>query len=228
MLLDSLVHYFPFVLNLSMTSKVSSSFWVLFVCQKYLKLLVSCIMDAMSCIWWMIDFFQNPSWFSDIYLVRLIILLRSQSQRQQSELLRSIWLPRVCHSNLLHCILLIILSAVEMPKVILQRHLESLLISNQWCGKKVFLVRRSKEASSPTNYSNSRPPNHIGVASAPLRILNNLKPPTERKPASLDLKSGFTVDKQPAGLLDTLKWRGSEVYSNPHLSFTLMSFLVML
>lgn len=58
----------------------------------------------------------------------------------------------------------------------------------------------SKDASSPTNHSNSRPGNHLAVASAvastPLRNSNNLKSPTERKPASLDLKLGSTTDKK--------------------------------
>ncbi|TKY74320.1 hypothetical protein E2542_SST03081 [Spatholobus suberectus] len=58
----------------------------------------------------------------------------------------------------------------------------------------------SKDPSSQTNYSNSRPGNHHAVASAaastPLRNPNNLKSPTERKPASLDLKLGSTMDKK--------------------------------
>ncbi|KAL2339841.1 hypothetical protein Fmac_007781 [Flemingia macrophylla] len=57
-----------------------------------------------------------------------------------------------------------------------------------------------KDPSSQSNYSNNRPGNHIAVASAvastPLRNPNNLKSPTERKPASLDLKLGSTMDKK--------------------------------
>lgn len=60
----------------------------------------------------------------------------------------------------------------------------------------------SKDVSSPTSFSNSRPGNNLAVASAtastPLRNPNNLKSPTERKPASLDLKLGSTVDKKPS------------------------------
>ncbi|KAJ1385020.1 hypothetical protein SESBI_42012 [Sesbania bispinosa] len=60
----------------------------------------------------------------------------------------------------------------------------------------------AKDASSPTNYSNNRPGNHLAVASAaasaPLRNPNNLKSPTERKPASLDMKLGSTMDKKPS------------------------------
>lgn len=58
----------------------------------------------------------------------------------------------------------------------------------------------AKEASTTTNYSNSKPGNQqavaSAVASAPLRNPNNLKSTTERKPASLDLKLGSTVDKK--------------------------------
>ncbi|KAK7311583.1 hypothetical protein RJT34_09822 [Clitoria ternatea] len=58
----------------------------------------------------------------------------------------------------------------------------------------------SKDASSQTNYSNCRPGNHVTVASAvaatPLRNPNNLKSTTDRKPASLDLKLGSTVEKK--------------------------------
>ena len=58
----------------------------------------------------------------------------------------------------------------------------------------------SKDSSSPTNYSNSRPGNQLAVASAaastPLRNPNNLKSPTERKPTSLDLKLGSAMDKK--------------------------------
>nr|KYP40513.1 hypothetical protein KK1_038151 [Cajanus cajan] len=57
-----------------------------------------------------------------------------------------------------------------------------------------------KDPSCQTNYSNNRPGNHLAVASAatstPLRNPNNLKSPTERKPASLDLKLGSTMDKK--------------------------------
>lgn len=58
----------------------------------------------------------------------------------------------------------------------------------------------AKEASAPTNYSNSKPGNHLAVASAvasaPLRNPNSLKSPTERRPASLDPKVGSTTDKK--------------------------------
>lgn len=58
----------------------------------------------------------------------------------------------------------------------------------------------AKDASTPTNYSNSKPGNHLAVpsavASAPLRNTNNIKSTTERKPASLDLKLGSTADKK--------------------------------
>ncbi|KAI4307327.1 hypothetical protein L6164_030528 [Bauhinia variegata] len=58
----------------------------------------------------------------------------------------------------------------------------------------------SKEVSSPTTISNGRPGNQLTVASAasstPLRNPNNLKSPTERKPTSLDLKLGSTMDKK--------------------------------
>ncbi|XP_004515670.1 uncharacterized protein [Cicer arietinum] len=58
----------------------------------------------------------------------------------------------------------------------------------------------AKEASTPTSYSNSRPGNHVAVASAvasaPLRNPNNVKTTAERKPASLDLKVGSTTDKK--------------------------------
>ncbi|TKY56214.1 cell wall protein AWA isoform X1 [Spatholobus suberectus] len=58
----------------------------------------------------------------------------------------------------------------------------------------------SKDVSNPTNYSNSKPGNQHAVASAaasaPSRNPNNLKSPTERKPASLDLKLGSTLDKK--------------------------------
>ncbi|KAF7829881.1 mediator of RNA polymerase II transcription subunit 1-like isoform X1 [Senna tora] len=59
----------------------------------------------------------------------------------------------------------------------------------------------SKDVSSQTNYSNSRPGNQSAVAStiatAPLRSLNNVKSPTERKPALLDQKLGSTMEKKP-------------------------------
>ncbi|KAK7385246.1 hypothetical protein VNO78_30960 [Psophocarpus tetragonolobus] len=58
----------------------------------------------------------------------------------------------------------------------------------------------SKDVPNSTNYSNSKPGNHNAVASgaaaAPLRNPNNLKSPTERKPASLDLKLGSILDKK--------------------------------
>ncbi|KAK7301291.1 hypothetical protein RJT34_12152 [Clitoria ternatea] len=57
----------------------------------------------------------------------------------------------------------------------------------------------SKDASNPTNYTNSKPGNqHVAStgASAPLRNPNNIKSPTERKPASLDLKLGSMLDKK--------------------------------
>lgn len=58
----------------------------------------------------------------------------------------------------------------------------------------------SKDVSNPTNYSNSNSVNQHGVASAaastPLRNPNSLKSPTERKPASLDLKLGSGLDKK--------------------------------
>ncbi|XP_061350498.1 uncharacterized protein LOC133295671 isoform X2 [Gastrolobium bilobum] len=59
----------------------------------------------------------------------------------------------------------------------------------------------SKDASSPTHNSNSRPGNHHAVAlpaasTTPLRNPNNLKSSTERKRTSLDLKLGSTVDKK--------------------------------
>ncbi|CAK8566286.1 unnamed protein product [Lathyrus sativus] len=58
----------------------------------------------------------------------------------------------------------------------------------------------AKEASAPTSYSNHKPGNHLAVASAvtsaPLRNPNSLKSPTERRPASLDLKVGSTTDKK--------------------------------
>ncbi|CAL5202916.1 unnamed protein product [Lathyrus oleraceus] len=58
----------------------------------------------------------------------------------------------------------------------------------------------AKEASAPTNYSNSKPGNHLAVASAvasaPLRNPNSLKSPTERRPASLEPKVGSTTDKK--------------------------------
>ncbi|KAK7282763.1 hypothetical protein RIF29_11798 [Crotalaria pallida] len=58
----------------------------------------------------------------------------------------------------------------------------------------------SKDGSSPTNHSNSRPGNQLAVASAvasaPLRNPNNLKSPTERKPALPDVKLGASMDKK--------------------------------
>ncbi|KAK7321049.1 hypothetical protein VNO77_31180 [Canavalia gladiata] len=59
----------------------------------------------------------------------------------------------------------------------------------------------SKDVPNPSTYSNSKPGNQHAVvasaaASAPLRNPNNLKSPTERKPASLDLKLGSTLDKK--------------------------------
>ncbi|XP_020234897.1 mediator of RNA polymerase II transcription subunit 1 [Cajanus cajan] len=58
----------------------------------------------------------------------------------------------------------------------------------------------SKDVSNPTNYSNSKPGSQhavaSGAASAPLRNPNNLKSPTERKAASLDLKLGSALDKK--------------------------------
>ncbi|XP_061339522.1 uncharacterized protein LOC133286160 isoform X2 [Gastrolobium bilobum] len=58
----------------------------------------------------------------------------------------------------------------------------------------------SKDVANPTNYSNSKPGSQHAVpsasASTPLRNPNNLKSPTERKPASLDLKLGSALDKK--------------------------------
>ncbi|XP_012575070.1 uncharacterized protein [Cicer arietinum] len=58
----------------------------------------------------------------------------------------------------------------------------------------------SKDVSNPTNYANSKSANQHAVASAaaptPVRNPNNLKSPTERKPSSLDLKLGSTLDKK--------------------------------
>lgn len=60
----------------------------------------------------------------------------------------------------------------------------------------------SKDASSQANFSNSRSGNQLAVASAtasaPLRNLNNVKSPTERKPASLELKLGSALEKKPS------------------------------
>ncbi|CAL0307849.1 unnamed protein product [Lupinus luteus] len=57
----------------------------------------------------------------------------------------------------------------------------------------------SKDVSNSTN-SNSKPGNEHAVAaaaaSAPSRNTNNLKCPVERKPASMDLKLGSTLDKK--------------------------------
>jgi hypothetical protein len=58
----------------------------------------------------------------------------------------------------------------------------------------------SKDVSNPSNYANSKLANQNVVASAAAPTLvknpNNLKSPTERKPASLDLKLGSTLDKK--------------------------------
>ncbi|WJX57671.1 hypothetical protein P8452_43203 [Trifolium repens] len=58
----------------------------------------------------------------------------------------------------------------------------------------------SKDVSNPSNYANSKLANQNVVASAAVPTLvknpNNLKSPTERKPASLDLKLGSTLDKK--------------------------------
>ncbi|CAJ2648511.1 unnamed protein product [Trifolium pratense] len=58
----------------------------------------------------------------------------------------------------------------------------------------------SKDVSNPTNYGNSKLANQNAVASAAAPTLvknpNNLKSPTKRKPASLDLKLGSTLDKK--------------------------------
>ena len=58
----------------------------------------------------------------------------------------------------------------------------------------------SKEVSNSANYSNSKPGNQHAVTSAaastPSRNPNNVKSPTERKPASLDLKIGSTLEKK--------------------------------
>ncbi|KAJ7959089.1 mediator of RNA polymerase II transcription subunit 1 isoform X2 [Quillaja saponaria] len=58
----------------------------------------------------------------------------------------------------------------------------------------------SKDAASPTSNANSRPGNQLPVAppSAPLRSPNSQKPCTERKPSSLDLKSGSSLEKRPS------------------------------
>ncbi|KAE9615251.1 hypothetical protein Lal_00048506 [Lupinus albus] len=57
----------------------------------------------------------------------------------------------------------------------------------------------SKDVSNSTN-SNSKPGNELAVAaaaaSAPSRNTNNLKFPVERRPASMDLKLGSTLDKK--------------------------------
>ncbi|CAI8597457.1 unnamed protein product [Vicia faba] len=52
----------------------------------------------------------------------------------------------------------------------------------------------AKEASTPTNYSNSKPGNNLAVASAVASA--PLRNPTERRPTSLDLKVGSTTDKK--------------------------------
>lgn len=58
----------------------------------------------------------------------------------------------------------------------------------------------SKDVSNPTNYANSKSANQHSVASAaaptPVRNPSNLNSPRERKPASLDLKLGSTLDKK--------------------------------
>lgn len=58
----------------------------------------------------------------------------------------------------------------------------------------------SKDVSNPSNYANSKLANQNVVASAAAPTLvknpNNLKSPPERKPASLDLKLGSTLDKK--------------------------------
>ncbi|XP_028775040.1 mediator of RNA polymerase II transcription subunit 1 [Neltuma alba] len=60
----------------------------------------------------------------------------------------------------------------------------------------------SKDASSPTNFSNIKSGNNLSAASAatstPLRNPNNLKSSTDRKPASVDPKLGSTMDKKPS------------------------------
>ncbi|XP_028757462.1 uncharacterized protein LOC114716601 [Neltuma alba] len=60
----------------------------------------------------------------------------------------------------------------------------------------------SKDVSNQANYSNSKPGNQLAVTSAVASGLarnpNNVKSPTERKPASVDPKSGSTVEKKPS------------------------------
>ncbi|KAI5435931.1 uncharacterized protein LOC127118861 [Lathyrus oleraceus] len=58
----------------------------------------------------------------------------------------------------------------------------------------------AKDVSNLTNYANNKLANQHAVASAaaptPVKNPNNLKSPTERKPAPLDLKLGSTLDKK--------------------------------
>ena len=60
----------------------------------------------------------------------------------------------------------------------------------------------SKDVPSPTISTNSRAGNQLtvvsAVASTPVRNPNNIKSPTERKPGSLDLKLGSSMDKKPS------------------------------
>lgn len=59
----------------------------------------------------------------------------------------------------------------------------------------------SKDVSSQTNYSNSKPGNQLASTSAVASGLSrnpNVNPLTERKPASVDLKLGSTVEKKPS------------------------------
>ncbi|XP_054794497.1 uncharacterized protein LOC129303287 [Prosopis cineraria] len=60
----------------------------------------------------------------------------------------------------------------------------------------------SKDVSNQTNYSNSKPGNQLTVTSAGSSGLSrnpsNVKSPTERKPASMDLKLGSTMEKKPS------------------------------
>ncbi|KAJ7965625.1 mediator of RNA polymerase II transcription subunit 1 isoform X2 [Quillaja saponaria] len=61
----------------------------------------------------------------------------------------------------------------------------------------------SKDVASPTNNANSRPGHQLPIAPPVASVLlrspnNNQKPITERKAASLDLKSGSTLEKRPS------------------------------
>ncbi|KAK4276780.1 hypothetical protein QN277_014888 [Acacia crassicarpa] len=60
----------------------------------------------------------------------------------------------------------------------------------------------SKDVSNQSNFSNSKPGNQLAVTSAVApglsRNPNNVKSPTDRKPASMDLKLGSTMEKKPS------------------------------